>query len=291
MDQLSRIKPRLVERYDNWRVKHEANGGTLQPVPDAIQEAARKKREEQLRAEEMERARQALEAAQLEDEWRLADLTRKEEEERLRRVQAERDWARQARDARMRDMSEAQRAAEAREAAEQERASRWRGSEDPRRSSDDERRDEEMLRRRVEERRRQEQEGILRRQQEAQAAADEVRRQIASSSTSSVQSRGDPNAYIRRSQQVETPTRAVPRDPSLLADSPQSSRPPSGSQQYPYNAGPPTMPIENPAHYEDDTDVEASRAAPWSRSRPSDHAQPRVKPANTGYEDYFLILV
>ncbi|EKM56639.1 uncharacterized protein PHACADRAFT_160149 [Phanerochaete carnosa HHB-10118-sp] len=264
LDSLSKLKPILVERYEKWRAYHEANGSSSQPDPNVIaqEEAARRKREELLRAQE-ERTRQALEAARIEDDWRRTD-------EQQKRVHEETEWARRTKEVRPRDTSEAQRAAEAREAAQQERIARLR--------ADDE---EERTRRRIEERRRHEQEGIFRRQQEAETAAREVRRQVASTSNGSGQSGVDADVYYRRSQEPETPTR---RDRSYAA-SPYPSRPPSSSQQRAPNDSHGSllsrMPVESPVPYSDDASAE-SRGTAWNDPRQSYQMLAKPNHANAG---------
>ncbi|PSS34205.1 hypothetical protein PHLCEN_2v1755, partial [Hermanssonia centrifuga] len=257
LDHLSQLKPILVDRYERWRSGADSRASSsLSSDPRSREDSARRKRE----AQEQERAMHAKEAVQREEEWKRQDLAKRQAEELERRVREESSWARQPSEVRYREASEARRAADAREAAEHERiaqAARLKREEDVRRQqSDDERREEERSRRRADERRRQEQDGILRRQQEAEASARAARREIVAASGS-----------------VTTP---------------QPSRPASSSQNTsftdPYGRAPPTMPLESPSRYDDDTDVEGTydRNMPWQRSRHADQTPTKAKHLNAG---------
>lgn len=290
LDSLSKLKPILVQRYEDWR----ANGGVVRTpsASDTREDAVRRKREEQQRAQEEERARQALEAARREQEWRREEQRKEEAETRERHVREEAEWARLARRDEPPSAAEIRRAADARAMAELERnaqAERLRREEDGRRpQSDDERREDERLRRRLEDKRRQEQDGILRRQQEADAAARAARRDIAygltpeSSITPSPERSSQQDTVGRRyGGEVASATRGGPVSMPIAA--PQSRPPSANNQGYSSesygNAGPPPMPLESPTRYDYDssTDVEGRPEAevPWHRRQ--GHAETPTK--------------
>jgi hypothetical protein len=95
LDVLSKLKPRLVENYEHWRTTHEVNSGSSAPGSDPL---TRRKREEELQAQELEHTRQALEASRIEDEERRYELARRNVEDQHRRVQEERERARLSRE-------------------------------------------------------------------------------------------------------------------------------------------------------------------------------------------------
>ncbi|KAI0089456.1 hypothetical protein BDY19DRAFT_942423 [Irpex rosettiformis] len=241
LDNLSELKPLLVDQYEAWIASGGSPNASTRPPPSSEpisrEESARRKRDE-------ERALQAQEAMQREVEWRMADNARRQVEERERRAQEEAAWARQPQEVRQRELDETKRI-EAREAAEYERAAARRGYV----ISDEERKEEEKRRRQMD-RRREEQEGILRRQQEAEAAARAVRRDIVQSSSLDL--------LYRRSQEPEAPPRSTLPDTSgsYTVTTPQSSRPGSTSQGRAGFSGPSMLPVESPMKYEDDTDTD-----------------------------------
>ena len=276
MDNLSELKPILVDQYEAWLANGGSPNAATRPPPPADpisrEETARRKRDE-------ERALQAHEATQREVEWRMADNARKQTEERERRVQEEAAWARQSQEVRQRELDEAKRF-EAREAAEYERAAARRGYG----ISDEERKEEEKRRRQMD-RRREEQEGILRRQQEAEAAARAARREIGPSSSSDL--------LFRRPQDAEAPPKNTFPDMSSLyrAITPQSSHPGSSSQGRSGFSGPSILPLESPIKYEDDTDTDERNDEGARRGKYVDRTPSKVTNSNLGQVLTFLAIL
>ncbi|KAK7678703.1 hypothetical protein QCA50_018285 [Cerrena zonata] len=245
LHQLGECKVVLVERYEDWvKGAGSSRSSSSEQSSEAREDALRRKKEQERRALEDERAQQAIEATRQEQEWQRNTLTRRQAEEASY-------YARQTpSDNRRRDD---QRAQEARELAEHERIARIHREEESRRQEAE----DEALKRRISDRREQEQAGILRRQQEADAAARAARR--------------DHN-YGRN-----TAPPVVHADANVPVHAPQPSRPGSSqdvifapSSSYLEPGAPQAMPLESPNRldYDSSTDAEGTEPkAPWQRGR------------------------
>ena len=239
LDSLSQLKPILVESYENWQDSQRTSPGSSRPASSDPHMS----REEQ-------RAREAREAARREEAWKQAEISRKQAEERERQAREEAAW---------RQSQEARRREEPDRAQQNERQRR--DEENRRYAAEEARREEERTKRKaVDDKRRYEQEGIMRRQQEADAAARAARREIIRLTPSPVAPPPSTAPPIRMPE-PDPGTRNVGR--SVYA--PQPSRP---SDPQTWN-GMPTMPLETPTKYEDDssTDVEGTKGSSWSRHR------------------------
>ncbi|OBZ76162.1 AMSH-like protease sst2 [Grifola frondosa] len=268
LDSLSQLKPMLVERYEQWQAQEKNSPLPSRPSTAgselSAQETGLRRRDEQLRTQEQERASQALEAARREEEWKRDELSRRVAEERDRNSREEAAWYRQMQAKRREEAAaaaDARRAAEALDLAERERAVH----------------DEEERSRRkaaADEKRRQEQEGIVRRQQEAEAAARAVRQDIVT--------RLSPVPPAASSSRRTADQEANARDISARSvHAPQPSRP-SNTAPYGTSNGLSIMPLESPSRYDDDssTDVEGlDRKMSWNRQR---HTETPTKTRHPG---------
>ncbi|KAL6309483.1 hypothetical protein BKA93DRAFT_760290 [Sparassis latifolia] len=282
LDNLSRLKPVLVDRYETWQARNEAGPNGSRPSSSHVSqrdgdgasggEASRRRLEELGRAKEEERARQALEAARREQDWQREDMARRQAEEQERTTREETEWVRQSIQSKRRETmvaaAESRRAQDALAMAEHERAAQAA----QRLQAEEGRKEGERIKKRVDERTRQEQEGIARRQQEAEAAALAARFGIATQLSPVPALASDPENSSARSEEVSA--RSGLREFPVAA--PQPGRPPNSTQRPVYadsrggSNGLSVMPLESPTRYDDDssTDVEgADRQAPWHRAR------------------------
>lgn len=283
LDSLSQLKPILVDRYEQWLDRERAqseNGRSSMSTPSQVdgisrEEAARRRRDQQLRAQEEERAQHARDAARREQEWKKEDAARREAEERERQVREDPVWSRQLTDAKRREeiaaAAEARRANEARATAERERAAHTMRKED------------DLRRIQYEERRRQE-EGITRRQEETEATTQVARRDIAMRlspipSTVSFARLSLLSCLALIVRQYDSSVRPV--------TTPQPSRPPSSNQQPAFPDPVPArsvvsiMPLESPVKNDEDssTDIEGIDShISWNRSRHGDTSPTKGKP-------------
>ncbi|KAJ3501429.1 hypothetical protein NLJ89_g9344 [Agrocybe chaxingu] len=256
LDNLSDLKPTLVDRYDKWLQKHP-DGIDHERTPNA---QTQKIADDEARAQAEERARDQRRMAEEAERWRQQRL-HQEEVERARKREA--DAARKAnipKPAPGPDLAFSRTPmqnsghgssntivlSDGRPPEEMTRQQRM--QEEMRL------REEEITKRQAEQKRRMEQEGIARRQQEAEEAARAARQNIATAVTPTAP---PPPPVIPAPPpgpsfpSIEYPTSRPP---------PPSSQPPGRQNGYldPHPNPPMVMPLESPSRYEgDSTDSES----------------------------------
>lgn len=237
-----------MDRYEDW-VKRagSSRSSSSEQSTEAREDAIRRRKEQEKRTLDEERAQQAMEATRQEQEWQRNALSRRPTEESVYYTRPS------PTDARRRDDAE-YRGQDIRDNIDRERQARIQREEDARRQADD-----EAVKRKISDRRQQEQAGILRRQQEAEAAARAARRDL---------------SYGRDAPQSSS---VVHADANIPVHAPQPSRPSSSqdvvfapSSSYLEPGMPQAMPLESPNRldYDSSTDAEGSEPiAPWQRGR------------------------
>ncbi|KAF8965809.1 hypothetical protein BDZ97DRAFT_757742 [Flammula alnicola] len=314
LDNLSDLKPAIVDRYDKWLQKHP-DGLDQERTPNArtqkiandesaarAQAQAQRERfqeEERARSEAREQQRMAAEEAakwrQQREQMRLED-----EAERARRKEAAAAAARKAASippdytfSRPPNAHGSQSTVVIADGRPPDEVTRQQQQQQEQMRS----REEEILRRQAEQKRKQEQEGIARRQQEAEEAAHAARQNLppppaytsdGTPSTASLASTASPMfPNYTGSSAATTPASSFFQSTPIEYP---SAHPPTRQNSYrdPYGTAPTTMPLENPTKYEgDSTDSESIHHYDYRRIHKPEHKTPTRTVRRCGAVSFF----